>query len=233
LVLDEIDILAQKKKVAEAERLAEQAVGEPPDVAKSLAVANTMAGVGEKAIARKWATSTMELADESQRPAIHLLLGELALLEAQESGDRPLFEQARDHFAEVVQVQPNHFVAGNNLAWILATEFGQPEEALAVVKLVRGDAPVQRLPVGFIDTLAVVYRGAGELDAAKEMLEESVALYPQSGPLTFHLGMVLADHGQATAAVSNLERALQLGGLKDEQTSAARDAIASLSSRIR
>jgi tetratricopeptide (TPR) repeat protein len=198
-------------------------------VAKSLAVARTMAGVGERAVARQWATSAMQRADESQKPAIHLLMGEIALLEAEDSHERTLYEEARDHFAAVVKVQPNHFVAGNNLAWILATEFEQPKEALAIAKAVRGDAPVQRLPVGFIDTLAVVYRGAGELDAAKEMLEESVALYPQSGPLTFHLGMVLADRGQASAAVSNLERALQLGGLKDEQTTAARDAIASLS----
>ena len=60
------------------------------------------------------------------------------------------------------------------------------------------------------------------------MLQEAVELYPQSGPILFHLGMALADAGQTAAAVNNLERALQIGGLSDERKAAAQDMLASL-----
>ncbi len=228
LIADEISILCSQNQLDAAQKLAQDVVGDPPDAAKCVILGQTFKGAGQEAAAREWGERAMQLADENLQPTVHLLLGELALSEGQRTSNRQLLAESRDHFAAVHEVQPTHFIAGNNLAWLLATEFDEPEKALAVAEQVRGEATVGQMPLGFVDTLAVVYRKANQLEKAQVLLEQAVAFQPNQPKLLFHLGMVLADRNRRAAARTSLERALQLQGLSDSEMSQARRRLQTL-----
>lgn len=228
LITDEISILCQQNELETAQQLAEDVVGDPPDAAKCVIIGQAFKAAGQVAAAKEWGERAMELADENLQPTVHLLLGELALSEGQSTSNRELLAKSRDHFAAVHKVQPTHFIAGNNLAWLLATEFDEPDKALEVVDQVRGQATVGQMPLGFVDTLAVVYRKANQLEKAQKILEEAIEYQPNQAKLLFHLGMVLADRNRRVAARTSLERALQLQGLSDVEVNQARRKLQTL-----
>jgi tetratricopeptide (TPR) repeat protein len=230
-VTDEIAILCQQKKLGEAEALAEKEVVEPQATGKCLAVSRTFAFSGHLENAQKWAQKGLELAKDDEKGAAYRQLGELALAEGQKSGNRQSLEAARDYFSKVLEGNPRDFIAGNNLAWLLATEFDQPQQALEVVKKVQGDATVEQMPVGFLDTLAVVYRRAGKLDEARDLLGQALKSYPDNPVLMYHLGMVLSDRGQKSAALNMLERAIDSGNLSDPQKNEATKTLQALSGK--
>jgi tetratricopeptide (TPR) repeat protein len=231
LVTDELVLLCRRKRVEEAQQVAREAVGEPPDASKCLGVARAFLKTGQLEIARQWGQRALELADDGQKPAVHLLLGEIALNEPEHRGDAQQMDRAREHFTAVIQSQPQNLVAGNNLSWLLAAHFGQPEEAVRIAEQTRGKATVAQLPVFFIDTLGFAYRKANRLDDAQQLLEEALAIKENEPQLQFQLGMALAEANRAAAARGALERALELG-LSDEKTAEAKRQLAALEAGI-
>jgi tetratricopeptide (TPR) repeat protein len=160
-----------------------------------------------------WGNQALALADEQTKPGVHFFLGDVNLVASRMGGkkDAAASERARDHFAAVIAANPTHFVAGNNLAWLLATEFNQPKEAADVIDRVRGKLAVEQLPVNFIDTLAVVYRGVNRLQDAQDVLERAVAMYQDNPLLLYQLALVQNDRKLYSAARTSIERAIQLG----------------------
>jgi tetratricopeptide (TPR) repeat protein len=160
-----------------------------------------------------WGNQSLALADETLKPRVHYFLGEVNLLAANSKSpkDKVAMEKSRDHFAAVLAANPTHFAAGNNLAWLLATEFNQPKEAAAIIDRVRQKLSVAQLPVAFIDTMAVVYRGVDRLEEAQQVLEDANAMYQENPQLLYLLAMIQNDRKRFTAARTNLERAIQLG----------------------
>lgn len=227
LATDEVALLCRQDKMAEAQKVAESVAGDPPSVDRALTLAQVFSGVREWEAARNWAERAMALATDEQKPAIHLFLGEVALLEDRARPDAKHKEAARSHFAAVLEKHPQHFVAGNNLAWLLATAFDRPQEAAEIVDRVRGEASVGQLPVNFLDTLAVVYRKAGRAADAERILKQAVDLAPDNPLLLYHRGLALADLGRGPAAQAELTRALELGLPADKETE-ARQALARL-----
>jgi tetratricopeptide (TPR) repeat protein len=230
-ITDEIAILCQQKQIEEAESLAAKSVGEPNEADKCLAISRTFAFSGHVENARQWAQKALDVAKDEGKAGPYRQLGELALAEGQKSGNRQSLETARDYFSKVVEIDPRDFIAGNDLAWLLATEFDQPEQALEVVRKVQGDATVEQMPIGFLDTLAVVYRRTGKLDEARELLNQALKSYPNNPVLMYHLGMILSDRGQKSAALNMLERAVDSGGLADAQKNEATKALEALSGK--
>lgn len=163
---------------------------------------------------------------EEQR-AVEWLLGDVALAEGEQSGEKPKFLEARDHYQAVLKTQPRHLVAGNNLAWLLLDHLNQPEEALAVGQQVRGDSPVSALHPSFVDTLAKAHRKAGQLEAAQKLLEEALFSHPEQGLLYLELGHVFLESGNRDAARSAFSTALELG-LNETQAKEANEKLASL-----
>lgn len=231
--LDEISIQTQLGHLDQAQQLADEFVAAEGDTQltpaiRALSVAQTFASAGKIDLAEQWAKRALLTAEGDQKVAGQLFLGELALVAGQADGNRELLAEARDYFAEVVEVQPQNFVAANNLAWLLATEFDDPAQALSVAEAIRGDATATSLPIGFIDTLAVVYRAAGETEKARQLLEQAVKVYPDNGMLMVHLGVLLAGKDQAIAAENLLERAVSIGGLTDDQQAEAEQVLIKL-----
>jgi tetratricopeptide (TPR) repeat protein len=219
-----LDVLGQSEA---SQTLAKQLLGEPADAGRALLLANAFSQLQRTAAARRYAEAALAVAKDREKPAIHQFLGNLALSENATNPDRKLLEAARDHFAEVLKAVPNDFVAGNNLAWLLAVNFNQATDAVAIAERVRGDTPSARLPVTFVDTLATVYRRAGRPEKALPLLEESLAANPNQPLIKFHLGMTLSQLGQRR----RLDEARQLlqeslgGALPPEQATEAKQEV--------
>jgi predicted Zn-dependent protease len=227
LVTAEIVTLARAGRLEEARNVAEQSAGEQPESVLCLQLAGAFFSANERDDARRWGEQALELADEKLKGEAHLLLGKIALMEAEVAADSTLLAEARDHFSVVHQLQPANVVAANNLAWLLATHFDQVSEAVKVCEQACENISLAQLPVEFIDTLAVVYRKADRLDDALSVLQDAITHFPNEPIFHFQLGMTLALAGKKDTAIEALQRALELG-LPDKRTTEARRQLAVL-----
>ncbi len=227
LRLGQIALLARSNRVADAQEAARQAVGEKPKSAMLLAVATVFAAEGRLAEARPWCEKAIDAGDAREKTAARFLLGNMAVHEAGERGDKNRLAEARDHFAAVVAAEPAHLIAANNLAWLLATEFGQAAEAVAVLEKAKGPASVRQIPAAVAHTLAVAYRKAGRGDEALRVLDEALAVHPNDAALLIEIGAILAERQRWIEARTVLERAKKLG-LSDDQSAEAGQILAKI-----
>lgn len=141
-----------------------------------------------------------------------LLLGQIAL-------ERQQWDEAMAAYNAILKQQPRHFVAGNNLAWILAEKLQQPERALAIVQEIWKERPglkpvaPERLPAEFLDTLGVIYSKLRRSDLYPEMraiFEAAVRRYPVDPRMYLYLAHAQAALGERSAALENYEAAIRL-----------------------
>ncbi|MCA9245656.1 MAG: tetratricopeptide repeat protein [Planctomycetales bacterium] len=227
LVVDEISVLCMQDRVDEAKEVAEQAAGVTPDARRCLMLSRVFSMGGQFEPAYDWGRRAVYRADDSLKTTAQLMLGTIALGEGIKRDDRELLSDAREHFEAVHAAMPNNLIAGNNLAWLLATRFDEPEKAVIVCEAVMGDTQIIDLSTSFVDTMAFAYRKAGKLVEAHRLLQQSLNVHRRDPILHFQLGMVLLDDGKKSAARSALERALQLG-LSDEKAEEARNRLAEI-----
>ncbi len=105
-------------------------------------------------------------------------------------------------YEEVLREQPQAEVVANNLAFLLATHRGEPEDLERAHELAAGLADSE-VPE-FLDTLGWIEYLRGEYAAAQPLLERAVALRPDAGELRYHLGMTYAGLGQVEDAREHL-----------------------------
>ena len=90
------------------------------------------------------------------------------------------FRQAKEIYEKILQREPNHSLALNNLAWLLATSkdqgLFQPAKALA---LARKAAALQPDPM-ILDTLAEAYLANGRPDIALQVARQVLAKKPSN-----------------------------------------------------
>ena len=227
LVVDQVSVLCLQKKVDEAEQIAEEAAGVAPDARRCVMLTRVFSMGGQFEPARAWGRRAVERAEEPLKTTARLMLGAICLGEGLKQSDEQLLADAREQFQAVHDVMPQNIVAGNNLAWLLATKFDDADQAVEVCETARGETPVADLSTTFVDTMAFAYRKAGKLVEAHQLLHESMSSNRRDPKLHYQLGMVLLDDGKKSAARSALERALQLG-LADEQADLARNRLAEI-----
>jgi len=213
LVVTEIVVLCRAGRAGDAESLAINSADQEPDANRCFAIGRAFAKGGENDLARNWGEKTLPLTEGALRAQTHLFLGNLAMIRANQPGSdkSQAHQQAREHFEAVIDVEKTNFLAGNNLSWLLATEFGEPQAAVEVAEAVRGDADVSQLPLSFVDTLAEVYRRADEPDKAQKLLEDALRWRPDSASLHYQLGLVHDVAHRRLDARASLENALKLG----------------------
>jgi tetratricopeptide (TPR) repeat protein len=131
---------------------------------------------------------------------------------------RKNYDGAVENYRKALELDPNSAIAGNNLAWMYATQNrGNLDEAVRLAQAV-----VQKTTnvAGFVDTLGWVYFKKGLYAAAVEQLQKAVDLdsaaakknrVDPSPTYPFHLGMALKAKGDREAARHQLEVALRLG----------------------
>jgi hypothetical protein len=112
-------------------------------------------------------------------------------------------------YEKVLNKDPKHAVAGNNLAWILATQTNNPERAYAVLQQIRRGrfsdkpAPAERINPEVLDTLGLVYQKLAKPELYPEMrdvFEAARKRYPLDPRMTFFLGEAFAGLGEKKRA---------------------------------
>ena len=160
------------------------------------------------------------LAKRQARPVqAHTVAG--VILEAQQ---RP--EEARKHYEQALELDPEMPVAANNLAWMYAESGENLDRALQLAQ-----AATRRLPKSpaVQDTLGWVYYKKGLATLAIAPFQRSIELDPKNPVLHFHLGLAHLKNGDAPKARIALNRALALAP-DFEGAAEAKQALASLKS---
>jgi len=170
---------------------------------------------------------------------VALMLGDVAIL-------RKDWDTALDIYRALLKQNPRHFIAGNNLAWILAEHQNNPSAALTVVEDVRkgrnGVRPIgaERLPADFLDTIGVVYMKLNQPGKFKEMqalFEVAVKRHPIDPRMYLYLGQAQAENGEKSKAIESLDTATRLAGVKnalpEEQNKGVINAAETTRKRIR
>jgi len=225
LLTTAVDLLLKQGQRAEADALITQHLAEDASASRLVALGQVYYRNTLYAPARQWGRRALARAtgDENVLALVHL--GHTALFEGEASRDAQLYAEAKRHYEAVLRLQPDHFVAGNNLAYLLAGRLNQPEAALKIAERIRGDAPVERLNRDFVDTLSLVYRKAKRWEKAKSLLQQATAIFPQHGPFHCQLGEVYFETRDFRAAYRAVQRGMELQ-LNDDEMKRAGELLA-------
>lgn len=133
---------------------------------------------------------------------------------------------AEKRYREVLEIDPNHPAALNNLAMLLV----QQKKSGAVELAERAVAHAQDKAT-FLDTLAHAYAASGELDKAVAAQTQAVALAPSEHGWRLSLAKLLLQSGNKPAAKAELDKLMVAGGAFAQQSevTALRDSLKSLS----
>ena len=144
--------------------------------------------------------------------AVRSYLGELAI------GSKD-YKSAAAIYEKVVQIQPGHVVAMNNLAWT----YGQlgDERAIATAEAAVKLAPKSGV---ILDTLGTLHFEKGNLPRAVEILETARTLAPENPQIRYHLAQALFKSGRKPEAKQELETALA-GQVPFPEEAAARELL--------
>jgi uncharacterized protein (TIGR03790 family) len=185
-----------------AERRLRRAAEELPsatDAAVRLAVrGQTLLFRGDRDSARQ----AFEAASE-QAPAavpLHMLVADFLL----SSGEA---ERASERYRRIIELQPNHAVALNNLAYDVAVRQEKPAEALPLARKALSIAP--NSPT-IADTLGWVEYLLGNHAEATRILASAAKASPGNADVRLHAAFAWAAQGARGAAASELEAALKL-----------------------
>ena len=143
--------------------------------------------------------------------------------------------EAEKDYRKALEITPETAIAANNLAWLIAENQGNLDEAL---QLATAAVSKNQTVAGFYDTLGLVYLRKGLYSPAVEQLKKAVALdetnaqrngaAPTPG-YRVRLGMALAKAGDKTSARREAETSLRsINELSQREVSDAKSILASL-----
>ncbi|KXK04235.1 MAG: putative enzyme of heme biosynthesis [Acidobacteria bacterium OLB17] len=133
--------------------------------------------------------------------------------------------EAEKNYRSALELAPNSPVAANNLAWLIAENQGNLDEALSLASsAVSGDQSV----AAYYDTLGWVYLKKNLYSAAEQQFRKAIETDQKNGnapsaSYRVHLGMALSSSGNAEAARREAEASLKdRSGLNDQEVAMAR-----------
>ena len=136
---------------------------------------------------------------------------------------------ARRSYRRVLELEPNHRQALNDLGWILGEEMGNAEEGLALVERALAKYPEDAT---LLDTRGVLLERLGRTAEARLDLERSVELSVEGTAMRahalFHLGRVLVKLGDAERGRRLLIEAREMDGKRRVLADADREEIGAL-----
>jgi uncharacterized protein (TIGR03790 family) len=124
-------------------------------------------------------------------------------------------DDAIDRFRGILAKSPNDPVALNNLAYALAVEKGEPEEALPFAKRA---IRVPHAAAEAVDTLAWIYHLLGRDTDAEPLIIAAVKQLPGKPHVRLHAAIILAANGNGGSAMKNLEAAIRLDATLEQRT---------------
>lgn len=230
LLAQQVEVHLARGEIEAAERLASEAAPAEPSAELCLLLGAAFQRHEALNAAELWARRGSQRAGPTQRAAAHLLLAGVALDQGKKTGKRQYFELAKEQYTAVLADCPRHTVAGNKLAWLLATHLEDADGALAVAEQVRGSAGPETLHPDFLATLLRVYRQTSRWTAGQEILEAAARAAPDRPGLQLELGLFHAATNNPAAARDALQQALR-GGLDAERKQEAEHWISTLEVR--
>ncbi len=114
------------------------------------------------------------------------------------------FDKARAAYEKLLATNPDFVSALNNLAYLYATHFNQPDKALELANKARQLKPED---ASVADTLGWVSYKKGDYPRALALLQQSAAKLSDNAEVQYHFGMANYMMGQVDAAKKALERA--------------------------
>lgn len=202
-------LLLAQGKIRGAQQAFQEAIRTNPDFLKpyfGLARLYIVEKNLDKAISQYQAV----LARNPRQVGPHVLLGALYKLK----GD---YKQAESHYRKALSIDANSIQAANNLAYLLAENTDNMDEALSLslkAKAIAPEDPFVR------DTLGWIYYKKGLYEDAVRELSACVEALPDNAIAHYHLGMAHYQRQETDLAVKHLQRALSL----DKQFEQAREA---------
>ncbi len=166
-------------------------------------VHGTLTAMGKTADAEQFATKWTK--DHPQDAIFALYLADIAL-------ERKDYAAAEAGYRQVAALQPNHFVALNNIAWLLV-KAGKPG-ALPFAEKANEIQPNQPL---LMDTLALALAADKRVDQAMELQKKALALAPASNTLRLTMARLHIQAGQKPQARELLEALAKFGDKLPEQ----------------
>ena len=121
-------------------------------------------------------------------------------------------QEAKAMATKALNQKPDDAAAMNNLAFLLAKNGDDLDEALKLSKTAVNKAPRQPY---FEDTLAFIYLKKGQNEEAMQIFNRLARSYPNEPIFTYHLGMAYFQMGDRAKAKAILTRALRLRPSKE------------------
>jgi tetratricopeptide (TPR) repeat protein len=195
------------QRLAEARKKDPNAVMSPEDKARKASADNNL-----QIVQLLLASNYLERAKDEKDPARH----------------KADIDKAIELYQKIYKDTPRHFVAGNNLAWLLTKERNEPKAARAIIAELRkgrfSDKNVSgaRLPLEFLDTLGVVYRATKDSEDASSALEvfkdAAESRYADNPRVLIHLGQSYASVGKNKEASETLTAGIKLAQRRLKET---------------
>src|SRR5581483_6455590 len=122
-------------------------------------------------------------------------------------------QEAKAAYEQCLKLDPRHGVCLNNLAYLLAENDGDLDQALTYAQRAK-----QLLPNLYevSDTLGLIYLKKQLTDNAISSFRDIVAKQPQHSTYRYHLGMAYAQKGDRPKAIEELKKALGSSPSKEE-----------------
>ena len=160
-------------------------------------VHNVLATSAKLTDAEKFASTWMK--EHPSDIAFLAYLGDVALL-------RHDYALAEAQFRRVVELQPSHVAALNNLAWLLV----KASKAGAIPYAEQANILQPNQPA-LMDTMAMALAADKRIDQALELQKKALALAPDSNVIKLGLARLYVQSGQKAAARDLLEPLSKLG----------------------
>lgn len=123
-------------------------------------------------------------------------------------------DQSLPLYQDVMKKEPNNIVALNNVAYILAEDGKDLDQALTLAQRAKQQAPNND---DITDTLGLIYVKKNLTDNAISLYLDLVKRQPNNPLYHYHLGMAQLQKGNRAAARQSLQTALQLKPSKQDE----------------
>lgn len=115
--------------------------------------------------------------------------------------------KAKELYQKTLQLNPNDFVAANNLAYLMIETGDNPDVALSLAQTARRLRPDSAETA---DTLAWVYFYKGNYGQARDLLEDALKQDPNDASMQYHLGMTYTKLDDKQDAATHLKKAASI-----------------------
>ena len=122
------------------------------------------------------------------------------------------FDRSEKHYRAILDLNPNFAPAANNLAFLLAEQNKNLDEALGLARVAKEKMPDDP---NVMDTLGWVYYKKGIYDMAIIEFGDALEKMPENPAILFHLGMAYYQKGDKERARNELQAALGISDTFD------------------